>query len=120
MFLTNAFSINMIDSSKNLNFLKVDHQQAKQISRYCMSAIGHADTATAVSILLEGDFPQNRQTVRFENNLLVAQYKGDRLEEGTTVLPEGATLEFWLVTDSKNLSDALQVEHQKWLDYVGD
>lgn len=29
--------------------------------------------------------------------LLVAQYKGPRLPEGATKLPEGATIEFYLV-----------------------
>lgn len=64
------------------------------------SCIGHADTARVVGKAL--CFPTleaNRVTVSFKagDTALIAQYRGPRLQEGATELPEGAEIKFYKV-----------------------
>lgn len=64
-----------------------------------ISAVGHADTAILLGDILGIKLEHNRINVKLdsaEKRLLVGQFNG-RLPEGTTVLPEGATIEWWLV-----------------------
>jgi hypothetical protein len=117
MYISNAFSLNMLNNSAQLNFIKVSKVSAEELSRYCVSAIGHEDTAKAVSILLEKDFSQNRISIEFTGSLLVAQYRGPRLEEGTTTLPEESQIEFWLVTIYDSAEEALKHEEISRRDY---
>jgi len=60
------------------------------------SAIGHADTAAVVGNILDLPVQANRVSVKLEqgDNLIVAQYSGPRLPEGSTSLPEGASIKF--------------------------
>ena len=64
------------------------------------SIVGHADTAAVFSSLLGLDVPTNRATFLLEEGvtLFVGQYKGPRLPEGATSLPEGAKVEWAMVT----------------------
>lgn len=64
-----------------------------------VSAVGHADTATLLGQELEREVPANRVSISLEPGdvLLVGQYVGPRLPEGATTLPEGATIEWWVV-----------------------
>lgn len=64
-----------------------------------MSAIGHADTAHLVSVELGVNIPANRINVNLQSDdrVLVAQYNGPRLPEGTTELPDGAKIQFCMV-----------------------
>ncbi len=97
-YLGNAFSLNMVFSeSFTLRARKVT---PADIPVEAISAIGHADTARVVSGILGREIPANRVNVALKEGdiLYVAQYKGPRLEEGATKLPEGATLEFMEVT----------------------
>ena len=110
MFITNAFSINMLQNSAQINFIKISRNTAKELSRFAVSAIGHEDTARAVSIMMDTEFQQNRISLEFKGSLLVAQYRGPRLEEGTTTLPEESKIEFWLVTIYDSAEDALKAE----------
>ena len=60
-----------------------------------VSAIGHQDTAVLVSNLLGRPVPANRVSVpplQSGDTHFVVLYQGPRLPEGTTRLPEGATL----------------------------
>lgn len=102
LVVTNAFSINMLSSSATLTFSKVDLAFAKEAlqSREWVSAVGHLDTAKVFSDVLDTEVSTNRISIEFNSgvDLLVGQYKGPRLEEGATTLPEGATIEWWLVT----------------------
>jgi hypothetical protein len=74
------------------------HPEITQLNN-CESCIGHADTARVLSTLLQKEIPCNRVTVQLKQNekFIVAQYIGPRLPEGATVLPEGATIKFFLV-----------------------
>ena len=101
--ICNAFSINMLTSDFNLiTFKKVSLNEARDIlSHYfhVVSAVGHTDTAAVFSDQLKMDIPVNRHNVVFDDNdvLLIGQLKGGRLPEGTTTLPDNATIEWWLV-----------------------
>lgn len=63
------------------------------------SAIGHKETADILSNMLNVEIKHNRTTVRLgrKDTALVAQYRGPRLEEGATKLPDGAEIKFYLV-----------------------
>lgn len=99
--VANSFSINMLNGAfHELMFTKLDLEDTQRlVSEGLTSFIGHADMAAVVGNLLEKEVPMNRDTMKFHGVMLVAQYTGPRLPEGTTVLPEGAAVEFWLVED---------------------
>lgn len=100
MIITNAFSINMLTSSDNLvHFNKVDLETARLYAKGAESAVGHADTAAVFEAILEEPVPCNRTTLQCERGtkLLIGQYTGPRLAEGTKTLPEGATITWWYV-----------------------
>ena len=112
--ICNAFSLSMLDRGTQLRtpgdslggprypvpvddpaeFLKAWESHAEIIS-----AVGHADTAAVFSAVLGRDVPANRISVKLdaETKLLVGQYIGPRLPEGATQLPEGSTIEWWVV-----------------------
>lgn len=64
------------------------------------SAVGHADTAAIFGSQLNMAVPTNRITVALKSGAeaIVGQYRGPRLMEGATVLPEGATIQWLKVT----------------------
>jgi hypothetical protein len=103
MFLANAFSLNML---KDLPVAIEVHERPLTAARdlaaagMLTSAIGHADTAAILSGLLQAPVACNRANVSLTHGdkILVAQYSGPRLPEGTTTLPEGASFKFMLVT----------------------
>lgn len=105
MKLLNAFSINMLDTEhvdiSTVKVEKISLAQARELAATgkLQSCIGHADTAAVVSNLLGTAFPSNRTTIVMGNRetALVAQYVGPRLPEGTSVLPEGARITWYLV-----------------------
>jgi Domain of unknown function (DUF1874) len=102
-FLVNAFSLNMLSADAGgMLYHRFSANQARDwVGFYSpIMAIGHGDTATLVNNQLGTDRPHARVTVQMESgdSCVVAQYKGPRLAEGTTVLPEGATIEYFLVT----------------------
>jgi hypothetical protein len=71
---------------------------AKEVPKDITSAIGHADTAELVSGLVGFEIPMNRTSVPpFEKGRTdyLALYQGPRLPEGSTTLPEGATVSFY-------------------------
>ena len=64
----------------------------------CLSAVGHADTAAIISKMVEAEVPMARVNVpelKDGDEHLLALYRGPRLPEGATTLPEGATLSFF-------------------------
>ena len=99
--ITNAFSINMLSMDSNLKFSRLKEAEARWIVENFphSSAVGHADTATVLGAALGTEVPMNRTTLQMERGvgLLVGQYKGPRLSEAATALPEGAMIEWWLV-----------------------
>ena len=107
-YLTNAFSINMLPRREHIVIFRPIHptQAENEIKDAIdegdfVSAIGHASTAAILSKMLGVDIEAQRVNVEFDDKkdiLIVAQYRGPRLEEGATELPEGATIEFWSVS----------------------
>ena len=103
MKILNAFSLNMISGDIFLgavNFQKISLEDARAFATGAESAVGHADTAAVFSAVLGHNVPMNRTTVTLKGGgtALVGQYKGPRLPEGATALPEGAVIEWYWIT----------------------
>ena len=103
--IANAFSLNMLDLEVGVTDLQicpaspdVIRQEIEEEGGFT-SVVGHADTAAIFSSLLGLDVPCNRTTFHLEEGvtLFVGQYKGPRLPEGATSLPEGAEIKWLLV-----------------------
>ncbi len=103
MKILNAFSINMLptESFCSVGFSPVpkDHVAKLAKSGLFQSAIGHKETADVLSSELGAPIPVNRETVKLKSGdeVIVAQYIGQRLPEGATSLPEGARIEYFSV-----------------------
>ena len=97
MLLLNAFSLNMVSGDFSMSAHEVGVEFVKQ--QELVSCVGHQETCNVLSALLGREIKFNRATVALKpgDKCLVAQYVGPRLAEGTTVLPEGATISFKLV-----------------------
>ena len=104
--IANAFSLNMLTLEVNVTDLQVCRIPPEYIRQEIEEAggfesiVGHTDTASIFSSLLGLDVPCNRATFTLEEDviLFVGQYKGPRLPEGATSLPEGARVEWAMVT----------------------
>lgn len=60
------------------------------------SAVGHADTAAIFADALGMQVPCARVTVSLRKGdvAIIGQYRGPRLPEGASTLPEGATIQW--------------------------
>lgn len=100
MFLVNAFSLNMLESTDltKVVFIDVTEAYAASTAARCESAIGHAELAGLLTAKFGFEVKANRATVKLKDgdSFLVAQYSGPRLEEGATTLPQGAEIKFIL------------------------
>ena len=99
-FIANAFSLSMVAAADlpRLRMRACDRPQRTIDRGGFVSAVGHADTAALLGVEC------NRVSITLTQSdwLYVAQYKGPRLPEGTTTLPEGACFEWvsiWLERD---------------------
>ena len=104
LYITNAFSIQMLPHlATTLSFKPATLEQAMKIMKtnVFISAVGHVDTANVVSNLLNMEIPMNRISVNLKDDdvLLVAQLSGGRLPEGTTTIPDGMSIQFWVVAN---------------------
>ena len=100
MKLANAFSINMLIGNSVVRFTQITAEQAREmLGDNVESFIGHTDTANVLSTILGVPILVNRAsfTAQQGEQFIVAQFSGPRLPEGTTSLPEGAKITFWLV-----------------------
>ena len=101
MLLANAFSLNMVKAFPvAIRVSEVSVAEAAELAAGCESAVGHADTANVFGSVLGCAVATNRVTVSLESGdvILVGQYRGPRLEEGATTLPQGATIQWLLVS----------------------
>ena len=105
IYITNSFSINMLDCETMVSFRKLNSADdvIECLSRHSndkiISAIGHSDMAKIISNDIGMEIPVQRMTISLDTSndmVIVAQYTGPRLPEGTTVLPDGATIRYWL------------------------
>ena len=111
MKLLNAFSVNMLEASQDLlvRFQPLTAGQAADLAADGVdSAVGHADTAELFTRLLGVPIEARRATVTLGagDAAVLGQYRGPRLPEGATALPEGATVAWYRVV----VSDA----HVRW------
>lgn len=111
LYITNAFSLNMLTAFPALPLIRevdLNHVKAavvdgaSSLKAGVVPAIGHADTAAIVDGLLGLVGPGttfNRVSVTLTPGdvLYVAQYRGPRLPEGTTKLPDGARIDFFQI-----------------------
>ena len=106
LVVANAFSLNMLLHSRKWNIMcePLTRTEARRLVRKAIeveSIVGHADTAALFSNELGHKVEFNR--VSFVRKpyqvILVGQYSGPRLPEGTSVLPEGASINWWLIRD---------------------
>lgn len=105
-FISNAFSINMIESPRVGEAFTVEFKRLSVIDAshligedFYKSVIGHRDLAEVVGVELNSIVPFNRESVKLRAGdlMLVCQYSGPRLPAGCTELPDGAQLDYFLV-----------------------
>jgi hypothetical protein len=112
-YLANAFSLTMLDvpddvqralnprlppqGGLELRVSRVLPGDRAWITADCKSVVGHGDTAHLMADILGRPVEVNRTSVKLVPGdvLIVAQYSGPRLPEGTTELPAGARFD-WL------------------------
>lgn len=103
-YVSNAFSLNMIASSCTVSVSvfgnNIDAARFYMDRPPCAptSIVGHEDTARIFSDLIGEEIAFNRASVTLQpgDEVLVGQYRGPRLPEGTSKLPEGSSIE-WIV-----------------------
>ena len=86
----------MFPAGAEMLFKTVPVTAEEVASKDFVSAVGHPDTANILAGMLGKPVPCNRVSLALTrcDVLYVAQYIGPRLPEGTTVLPEGAKIDF--------------------------
>lgn len=102
-YLSNAFSAGMLKSlNANLRLTEIAVEKVSDLyaSGDYISVVGHQDTANLFSEQLGIPVIFNRATVKLDagDQLILGQYIGPRLPEGTTVLPEGARI-VWAILE---------------------
>lgn len=101
MLVLNAFSLNMVAAATGqVSWREVPLAEAQAlVADGLASAVGHASTAAVFGQQLGVEVPAERATIALTpgDRALVGQYRGPRLEEGTKVLPEGASIVWYLV-----------------------
>jgi hypothetical protein len=103
MKVLNAFALSMLEKfPASVKVEQLEFESAVQFAKETelVSFIGHKDTAAIVGKLLGVELPMRRETITVSKGetVLVSQYVGPRLPEGTTELPAGAEIKFLLVT----------------------
>lgn len=104
IYVVNAFSLNMLPSNLETFLIKGRRLTIKEATNLLeknsfISYVGHADIANVISNQLGKEIVYNRQTLTITkgDSVLVCQYRGPRLPEGATTLPQGAVIEYYLV-----------------------
>jgi len=110
IYICNSFSLSMLDawrledaeSRTQIRVTPVSDPrawlaEAESLHGKSVSAVGHADTAALFSDILCRSVEFNRVSIKLDESteLLVGQLCGPRPPEGSTTLPEGATIK-WL------------------------
>jgi hypothetical protein len=97
--LLNAFSANMLaEFPSSVTFTEILVHEAANLARNAESAVGHADTAAVFAAVLGVPVECRRVSVELHpgDSAVIGQYRGPRLPEGATTLPEGAEIK-WLL-----------------------
>lgn len=99
--LANAFSFNMMGAfPATVMVRELSLEEARALAAEFNSVVGHTDTAAVFSDVLGMDVACNRTTVILNkgDRLLIGQLRGPRLPEGCKTLPDGATIQWLMVT----------------------
>ncbi|MBA0167851.1 STIV orfB116 family protein [Pectobacterium sp. CFBP8739] len=103
-YINNVFTLGMLKNPADASCVRFVHLSKKDAACWVQkgvwhSVVGHEDTAAITSKELGAVIPFNRQTLLIEkgDEVLVTQYIGPRLPEGSTQLPDGAKFEYFLV-----------------------
>ena len=107
-YITNSFSLNMIKEDLDYGEIVFSiiedpadfvRETEARLGGKAVSAVGHVDTAALFSCVLETEVPAAGTSVilNTEDVLLVGQYKGPRLPEGSTELPAGSKITWYHV-----------------------
>ena len=116
MMLLNAFSLNMLAAPASVIATRpASLDEAREAA--AESAVGHASTAAVFAAELGVPVECERRTVTLGpgDTAIVGQYRGPRLPEGATSLPEGAESE-WVrveVIDVKELCERQALAEQR-------
>lgn len=104
LYICNAFSLSMLPAwAEGVSTKRLSGEEAREVVRInadkVVSAIGHADTCEVFRGILNTYLEPNRVSVQLDRAIsaLVGQYQGPRLPEGATELPEGASIQWFLV-----------------------
>lgn len=116
LYICNAFSLSMLNRNTQTGRNKLENPRIPRpvspalLSEYIAlikagkaeaeSAVGHADTAALFSQILGIPVAFNRISVKlsgYRERALVGQITGGRLPEGSTTLPDGVEIEWWVV-----------------------
>jgi hypothetical protein len=91
-YLSNAFSLNMIPLGMAEHVRITELRKPPDLSGYT-SMVGHANTARVLGVT------HNRESIKllFGDELIVAQHRGQRLPEGATALPFGASFRWFRI-----------------------
>ena len=96
-YITNAFSLNMLESlNAVVTSTEIYAREAARLGKDAVSIVGHPDTAAVMASVLGIPVVANRATVLLKphDELIVGQYRGPRLPEGVSTLPEGARIDW--------------------------
>ena len=100
IYISNAFATNMLSKFPvAVSFVETSPAHvASMVRDGAISSVGHESTAAVFSKVLGVKVPMQRSTIELQpgDSVIVGSYKGPRLEEGATELPEGATI-VWLI-----------------------
>lgn len=102
MKLLNAFSLNLLETlDGEVTHKVISLEEARRLAVAGIeSAVGHGDTAAIFGSQLGFPVPAVRSTLSLPKGetVLVGQYRGPRLPEGTKELPPGSSIAWILVT----------------------
>ncbi len=101
MKILNSFSLNMVAAFPAvISVEEISLGRARDLAKDVESFVGHVDTAAVFSQQLGVEVLAHRGTVSMVNgeSVLVGQYRGPRMPEGAKTLPEGATIQWCIVT----------------------
>jgi len=92
IYISNAFSLNMFENPEGT--YKVSRVEEENVPKNtATSAVGHEDLARLLGV----EYARRSLALRKGDVLYVAQYRGPRLPEGATELPDGAQLDWFRV-----------------------
>ena len=124
LYICNAFSLSMLPEwAEGVSTKRLSSEEARQLVNQfadkVVSAIGHADTCQVFRGILNAYLEPNRVSVQLDRAILalVGQYQGPRLPEGATCLPEGASIQWFLIEPKHVLVEYVPFDGEEDLDF---